>query len=81
MWTFQRVGPVLGQHGNIINAGIDAVGQGKIDNSVLAGKGDCRFGSLVREHRQACSSPSAIKTAIVRIVASPLNGFFVDIDC
>ena len=34
---------VLGQNAHCVNAGVDTVGQGEIDDAVLAAKGHCRL--------------------------------------
>ena len=45
-------GLILGQDAHGVNMGVDAVGQGEIDNAVFAAKGDGRLGGILRENLQ-----------------------------
>src|SRR5579859_364227 len=49
----QRMGAILSQNSDIRNTRVDAVAQGKINDTVFAGEGDCGFGALLREQTQA----------------------------
>ena len=48
----QRVGAILCQHGDIGDAGVDAVAQGKINDAVLARERDRGLGTLLRKETQ-----------------------------
>jgi hypothetical protein len=54
----QRVGAILCQHGNISDAGVDAIAQGEINDAILAGKRNRGLGTLLREETQALSLAS-----------------------
>src|SRR5699024_1592190 len=49
----QRVRLVLGQHTNLADAGIDTVGQDKVDDAVFAAKGHSRLGPPLGQRAQA----------------------------
>ena len=49
----------LGQHGNIVDAGVDAVADGDIDQAVFAGDRDGRLGPVAGERVQARAAPTA----------------------
>ena len=51
----QLQGTVLGQDTDGINAGVDTVGQGKINDAVLAPKGDGRFGYMAGQSVEAAA--------------------------
>jgi hypothetical protein len=53
------MGLVLGGHTDLADAGVDAVGQGEVDDAELAGKGDGRFGAEVGELLEAAAPPPA----------------------
>ena len=46
---------VLGEHTHGVNARIDAVGQGKVDNTELAAKGDGRLGHMAGQRVQSAA--------------------------
>ena len=54
----QGMGLVLGQHPDAADAGIDAVGQGEVDDAELAGEGNGRFGVPVGQVHQARAAPA-----------------------
>ena len=43
---------VLGEDVNVSQVGVDAVGQGDVDDAVLAGKGNCRFGAVASQRKK-----------------------------
>ena len=49
----------LGQHGNVVDARIDAVADGNIDQPVLAGNGNGRLGAHPGERVKALSNTAA----------------------
>ncbi len=49
----QAVRAVLRQHGDAVDLRVHAVRQREVDNAVLAGKRDRRFGTLSREYTQS----------------------------
>jgi hypothetical protein len=50
--VIQTVGQILRQDANGIDAAINTITQGKIDNAKFAGKGHCRFRPLFGEYGQ-----------------------------
>ena len=46
----EAVGPVLGQHTNGVNAAVDAVAQGEIDDTEFARKGHGGFGAFFGQY-------------------------------
>ena len=54
----QRMRLVLGEHADSADAGVDAVGQGKIDDAELAAEGHRRFGAPVGELLEAGAAPA-----------------------
>ena len=54
----QLQGAVLGQDTHGINAGVDTVGQGKINDAVLASKGDGGFGHMAGQGVEAAALSS-----------------------
>ena len=51
----QLQGLILGQDAHGIDAGVDAVGQRKINNAVFAAEGNGRFGGFFRQHIQSAA--------------------------
>ena len=49
----QGHGLVLREHDQVVDAGVDAVAQGEIDDAVLAGERNCRFSAFLRQDAQA----------------------------
>ena len=56
--TVELQGPVLGQHTHGIDAGVGAVGQGKIYDPVLAAEGHGGLCHLLRQHPEAAALTS-----------------------
>ena len=46
---------ILGQNAHCIDAGVDTVREGEVDNAVFSAKGDCRLGGLFRQDLQAAA--------------------------
>ncbi len=46
---------ILGQDAHGIDAGVDAVGQGEVDDAVLTAEGDGRLGGFLRQNLQAAA--------------------------
>jgi len=49
----ERAGQVLRQDADVVDAGVDAVGQGEVNDAKAAGERHGRLGALLREHAQA----------------------------
>src|SRR5512135_1873768 len=47
----------LGEHGDAVNAGVDAVGNGDIDQAVLTGHGHSWLGALLGKRIEAAAAP------------------------
>src|SRR2546430_4015929 len=58
----QRVGAVLCQHGDISDAGVDAIAQGEINDAILAGERNRRLGT--QKSTRLNSSHSQISYAV-----------------
>jgi len=48
----ERAGQVLRQHRDVIDAGVDAVGKGEVDDAEATGEGDGRLGALLGQDAQ-----------------------------
>ena len=51
----QLQGLVLGEHTHRLDAGVDTVGQGEVDDAVFAAVGNCRFGNLAGQRVQTAA--------------------------
>jgi len=49
---------VLGEDVDVAEVGVDAVGEGDIDDAVLASEGDGGFGSVTGERKQTLAGPT-----------------------
>src|ERR1700761_2443917 len=56
MWRFEREGLVLGQDIDVAKVRVDAVGEGDVDDAVLAGEGDGRLGAIAGEGEEPFAS-------------------------
>ena len=49
----------LGQHGDMVDTGIDAIAYGDIDQAVFSSDWDCRFGTVARQRVKTGAAPAA----------------------
>jgi hypothetical protein len=51
-------GLVLGEDVDLAQAGVDAVGEGDVDDAVVAAERDCRLGAIAGQWKEAFSGSS-----------------------
>ena len=54
----EGLGPVLGEHEDLAQAGVDRVAQREIDEAEFAGKGHRRLGALAGKRLQTLAGPA-----------------------
>src|SRR5215210_1220087 len=47
--VLERIGPILGDHGHVVDVGVDTVAERKIDDPILARERDRRLSALLCE--------------------------------
>jgi hypothetical protein len=57
--VIKGLGFVLGQHDDLVNSGVDAVAQCKVDQPINAAEGNRRFGAVSGEGHEPLTSPAS----------------------
>ena len=61
--------PVLGEHPNRVDTGVDAVGQGKVDDAILSSKGDRGFCHVAGEGVETAALSARQQLSLIHIFA------------